>query len=202
MAKLKGILQLIKQFPNEETCRKHLTQLRWGNNISCPFCSDVKVYAFKDEKTYKCSKCKKKFNVKTNTIFENTKIPLNVWFIATYLLNSRKKGISSEQLANDLNITQKTAWFVLHRLREASTTQAYDEPLQNTIEIDETYVGGKNKNRHRNKKVRYSQGRSTKDKTPVVGLMERGGQLRTFVVSDTRRKTLENIIEANVHPDA
>ena len=202
MTRPKGILQLIKEFPNEETCRKHLTKMRWNGKVTCPHCENEKVYAFKDGKTYKCAKCKKKFNAKTKTIFENTKIPLSVWFIANYLLNSHKKGICSTQLAKDLNITQKAAWFVLHRLRDATMTKSYNEPLRNTVEMDETYVGGKNKNRHWNKKIRGSHGRSTKDKTPVVGIMERGGKLRAFVVSDTKRKTLESIVNANVHPDA
>ena len=202
MAKPKGIIELIRLFPNEEVCNNHLTKLRWGGKVTCPHCTHEKIYAYRDNKTYKCAKCLKKFNAKTNTIFENSKIPLQVWFIANYLLNTNKKGISSEQLSRDLNITQKSAWFVLQRLRNASMTESYNTPLNNTVEMDETYVGGKNSNRHWDKKVKNSQGRSIQDKTPVFGIMERGGQLRAFVVPDTKRKTLEHIVKVNVHPDA
>lgn len=200
MAKHFSILELTKRFSDEQTCIDHLTLLRWNGNVTCPHCENSdKIYTFKDKKTYKCSKCLKKFNVKTDTIFENTKVSLRTWMIAFYLMSSHKKGISSIQLGKDLNITQKSAWFILHRLRYASQTESFKKPLlENSVEIDETYVGGKNKNRHKDKKVKNSQGRSLVDKTAIVGVIERNGQLRAFVVDDVQAETLENIIINNV----
>ena len=121
---------------------------------------------------YKCKNSGKYFNVKTDTLFDNTKISIQKWFLAIWLVTSHKKGISSVQLSKDLGITQKSAWFMLQRIRNCFGIHNEGE-LNNEVEIDETYVGGKNKNRHADKKVKGAQGRSTKDKTPVVGIGDR-----------------------------
>jgi ISXO2-like transposase domain len=161
-----SILDLIKPFPTEQICIEHLEKLRWNDNVISPFDSTSKVYNCKGNK-YKCKNTGKYFNVKTNTIFDNTKLPLQKWFLAIWIVTSHKKGISSLQLGRDLNITQKSAWFMLQRIRNCFGIDN-DVQLDNEVEADETYVGGKNKNRHANKKVKASQGRSAKDKTPVV----------------------------------
>ena len=122
-------------------------------------------------------------------MFDNTKIPLRKWFVAIYLVTCHKKGVSSLQLSRDIDVTQKTAWFMLHRIRECFGIENNNE-LNNTVEMDETYIGGKNKNRHADKKVEHSQGRSGQDKTPVFGMVERKGKLNAFVVRDTSSQTL------------
>ncbi len=167
----KSIFDLLRAFPDEESCIKHLEMLRWGGNIISPFDPESKVYKLANNK-YKCRNSNKYFNVRTATIFEGTKIPLQQWFLAIYLLTSHKKGISSHQLAKDLDITQKSAWFLLQRIRYAMEHKMFLKQLEGHIQADESFVGGKNKNRHADKKVEQSQGRSFKDKTPVLGMLQ------------------------------
>lgn len=122
LPEFKSIFDLLKTFPTEQTCIDHLEKLRWEGNVVSPFDEDSKVYKCAGNK-YKCKNTGKYFNVRTNTIFDNTKIPLQKWFLALYVFSSPKKGISSHQLAKDISVTQKSAWFLLHRLR-----YAFDHP--------------------------------------------------------------------------
>lgn len=194
----KSILDLLKTFPDEQSCIDHLEDIFWKGTPVSPFDPTSKVYKCKNN-NYRCKNTNKYFNVKTNTIFENTKIPLQQWFMAIYLFSSHKKGISSHQLARDLDVTQKTAWFILERLREAMDHEAFKQEMEGVIEVDETFVGGKNKNRHADKKVKNSQGRSFKDKTPVIGLLNQDtGIVRCFVAPDTSRDSIHPVIMANV----
>lgn len=147
-----SIIDLLNIFPNEQTCIDHLEQLRWDGYVVSPFDSTSKVYKCKDNK-YRCKNTGKYFNVKTNTLFDNTKIELRKWFLAIYIVTSHKKGISSMQLAKDIDVTQKTAWFILQRIRNCFEISDNDQ-LDNDVEIDETFVGGKNKNRHTSKKLK------------------------------------------------
>ena len=188
----KSILDLIKAFPDEQSCVDQLESLYWNGNPVSPFDSTSKVYKCKDNK-YKCKNTGKYFNVRTGTLFDNTKIELQKWFLAIYLHTAHKKGISSLQLGRDINVTQKTAWFMLQRIR-ACFGGFPDEQLENEIEIDETFVGGKNKNRHANKKVPQSQGRSFKDKTPVLGILQRDGKLIATVIENTSKTVVQPIV--------
>jgi transposase-like protein len=168
----KSLLQVLDYFKSEETCIKYLAAQRWGETPCCPHCGNVGGYVTNRGFKCKAKECQKKFTVTTKSIFENTKVPLRLWFAAIYLNTAHKKGISSLQLSRDLNITQKTAWFLLHRIREMLFNNA-PEMLEGNIEVDETFVGGKNKNRHANKKIEGSQGRSAADKTPVIGIAQK-----------------------------
>lgn len=167
-----SIIELLQAFPDEQCCINHLEQLRWNGNVVSPFDSTSKVYACKGNK-YRCKETGKYFNVRTGTLFDNTKVKLQKWFLAIWLVTSHKKYISSVQLAKDIDVTQKTAWFMLKRIRNCFGSDN-DGELDNQIEVDETYVGGKNKNRHENKKVEFSQGHSHKEKSPVGGMIECG----------------------------
>jgi len=195
-----SILELIKAFPDEQTCIDHLEALRWVGYVVSPFDATSKVYKCAGNR-YRCKNTSKYFNVKTDTLFDNTKVKLQKWFLAIWLVTAHKKGISSLQLAKDIDVTQKTAWFMLQRIRRCFGSEN-DNTLDNDVEVDETYIGGKNKNRHAHKKVEGSQGRSAKDKTPVVGMIERGGKLNARKADNVQAKTLTKEIIARVKESA
>ena len=186
----KSFQHLQQVLVDEAACVAYLEELIWEGVPVSPFDKTSKVYKCKNGK-YKCKNTGKYFNVKTGTIFENTKISLRQWFMAIYLLACHKKGVSSLQLAQDIGVTQKTAWFMLHKIRKCLGIEN-NNIIDKEVELDETYVGGLNKNRHKDKKVKYSQGRSYKDKTPVFGMIQRGGKLSAWVVPNVKTKTLTN----------
>ncbi|MCL1668978.1 IS1595 family transposase [Elizabethkingia ursingii] len=198
MLNFKSILDLIRAFPDEQTCINYLEQLRWKDGVVSPFDSTSKVYKCKDNK-YRCKNTGKYFNVRTNTIFEGSKISLQNWFMAIYLYTSHKRGISSYQLGRDLDVTQKTAWFILQRLRYATEHEAFIKEFEGVVQCDETFVGGKNKNRHKDKKVPHSQGRSFKDKVPVFGAIEQStGFVKAIAVTDTKAKTIQPLLHEHI----
>ena len=192
----KSILELLKAFPDEQSCIDHLEAIRWNGNVVSPFDATSKVYDCKGNK-YKCKNTGKYFNVKTNTIFDNTKLPLQKWFLAIWLVTGHKKGISSLQLGRDLDITQKSAWFMLGRIRQCFGLDN-DTQLQNEVEADETFVGGKNKNKHANKKSNENR----YEKAPVMGMVERGGKLVAKKIEDTTTETLSKELILNVKEGA
>lgn len=192
-----SLTEMLKMFPNEKACIEQLTSIRWRNGEYCPYCGCETIYHFRNGTIYKCADCRQKFSIKVGTIFEDSKVPLHKWFIAIYMITSHKKGISSVQLAKDIGVTQKTAWFMMHRLREAAKTKSYNAPLKNEVEIDETYIGGKEKNKHANKRNSI-RGRSTVSKSAAVALIERGGSVRTYVVENVNNNNLRKLIAGNV----
>lgn len=195
-----SIPALLKAFPDEQTCITHLEELRWNGNVISPFDPTSKVYACRGNK-YRCKNTGKYFNVRTSTLFDNTKIELQKWFLSIYITTSHKKGISSIQLSKDIGVTQKTAWFMLQRIRNCFGIDN-DTLLDNEVEIDETFVGGKNKNRHNNKKIDNSQGGGSEDKTPVIGMVERGGKVVARKIDNTKSETLTKEIVYNIKQSA
>jgi transposase-like protein len=201
----KSLLQVLDYFKNEETCIAYLANSRWGETPCCPHCGNVGAYVTNRGFKCKAKECHKKFTVTTGTIFESTKISLRTWFAAMYLCTAHKKGISSLQLGRDLNITQKTAWFVLHRIREMLNSNDDTKPLDGMVEIDETYVGGKNKNKsNKKRKAQLASGEVWGNKTAVVALVQRDGKVRTAVVHSQKptRADVFPIIDANVSKHA
>ena len=197
MIKFKSLYEFLKSNPSEQDCINHLENLRWNGKPTSPHDPNSKVYKCVKNR-YKCKNTNKYFNAKTGTIFENSNIPLSKWFLALCIFSSHKKGLSSYQLVKFIKVTQKSAWFVLHRLRVGFKTPIFETMLKGKVEIDETFIGGKNKNRHWNKKVPNSQGRNWKDKIPVLGILERGGNLVAQVVPNTQHETLKPIIKNNI----
>ena len=181
------LIYFFKQFPDDLSCRKYLERRFWGNVPVCPYCHHTeKIYRYKNGKTFKCACCQRQFKVTTGTIYEDSNIPLQSWFITSYLLAVSKKGISSIELSKVLGVTQKTAWYLLHKIRYAMEYGKSKTQLSDNVEIDETYVGGKMKGGKR--------GRGSENKTPVFGIKQRKGDLYITPVEDTKRKTLEPII--------
>lgn len=196
-----SILDLINAFPTEQSCIDHLEKLRWDGDVVSPFDETSKVYKCKGNK-YKCKNTGKYFNVKTNTIFDNTKMPLQKWFLAIWIVTSHKKGISSLQLGRDLNITQKSAWFMLQRIRNCFGIEN-DEQLNGEVEVDETYIGGKAKNRRA--AIRRDKSFGTKDrlrKSTVLGMVQRDGELRAIHVGNSTEHSLLPPILENVSNEA
>ena len=190
------LLTLSDNFPDEESCIRYFEKMRWGDEIVSPYDASSKIYKCGNGK-YKCKNTGRYFDVRTGTAFANTKLPMRAWFYAMMLFLSHKRGISSCQLAKDLGITQKTAWKMLHKIRQYMEMEN-NHTLSDEVEIDEAFVGGKNINRHKDKKVEKCQGRSYKDKVPVFGAIERGGNLFAKVVPNTQAKTLVPIVKKNV----
>src|SRR5882724_770127 len=199
----KNLKDLLKKFADEQVCRTHLEETRWPEGPVCPFCGYNKIYRIEAGKRLKCAnkECFKKFSVTVGTVFENSNIPLTTWFPAVYLISNHKKGISSSQLSRDLGITQKTAWFVLHRIRESLRTKK--SLLLGEIQIDEVYVGGKEGNKHESKKGKFNtRGRSEETKTAVIGLLQKEGDVVTQVMPWVSKKNVENIIFSTVEKDS
>jgi transposase-like protein len=193
------LFQMMAAFPDEQSAIDHFTAIRWAHGAFCPLCGSTRVYHFSDKRTHKCGDCRKRFSIKVGTIFEDSKIELRKWLMAVWLITSHKKGIASTTLAKDLGVTQKTAWFMLHRLRHAARTQSFNRPLDGEVEIDETYVGGKASNRH---KGDPKNGPGTAGKVAVIGALERGGNAVAMVIDRTDTNTLDGFAHAVVAPTA
>lgn len=200
MKAFKSIIDFQAHFNNDEKCRQELEQERWGDTPYCPFCASINVCRFSTGKLFKCreKECRQKFTVTVGTIYESSKIPLTKWFLAQYLLTIHSKGISSLQLANFLGITQKSAWYLTHRIRESFKVLA-PEQLENIVEFDETYIGGSLSNKHKSK--RTAKGGTT-HKEMVFGALQRGGKLITKVIPQTEIYQIGETIEQILAPDS
>jgi transposase-like protein len=199
LTQFKTLTDLMIAFRDPQTAIDHFKAIRWPNGPVCPYCASTKAYTLSRKNMHRCAGCRRNFSVTVGTIFEDTKLPLNVWFGAIWLITNHPKGIASTTLAKDLGITQKSAWFVLHRLRHAARTRSFNRPMTGQVEIDETYVGGKAINRH---KSRSGTKGGSSDKTPVIGAVERDGEVVAKVLPVANKRTMVEFVKDTVDPEA
>jgi len=197
--------QAIQYFSTPENCLKYLVIRRpeWRDGVTCPTCGSSKVGFLKNQLRWQCSNRhpKRQFSVKVGTIFEDSPLGLEKWLPAMWLILNCKNGVSSCEIARALGVTQKTAWFMLHRIRLAQQGKQGGK-LSGEVEVDETFIGGKARNMHKDKKARVITGTGGKDKTVVMGMMERGGKVRAMVVDNRRRPELQKQIREHVEAGA
>lgn len=199
-----SIHQMLKSLHTEDECREYLEELRWGGKPVCPHCGSISEHHYKLKQKgefkglYKCKDCRSRFTVRIGTMFEDSNLPLSIWFYAISHFLSHKRGINSCELARDAHITQKTAWFVLHRIRHNIKDKDDDTTFDNDTQVDETYVGGKTSEKHQRRKNhkegKKNKGRSLAQKTPVMGLLS-DGKVYIQVIKDASSKVLLDVID-------
>jgi transposase-like protein len=204
----KTLLDAVKFFAKADNCREYLVSRRWPNGITCPVCGSKSVYFDSSRNGWECKTRhpKRKFTLKTGTIFEDSPIGLDKWLPVVWMIANAKNGVSSYEIARAIDVTQKTAWFMLQRIRLAMQDPNTGGKLGGEVEVDETFIGGKSRNMHRAKRERLgiSQSNSMAGKIAVMGLLERHGEgksrVRTEVITNRKRNQLEQSIAANVVP--
>jgi transposase-like protein len=192
-----SLLEAIRYFSDLDVATDYVANLRWPDGPVCPRCGGREHSFISTRRLWKCKVCKRQFSVKVGTIFEDSPLGLDKWLPAVWLAANSKNGISSHELARALGITQKSAWFMLHRIRLAMQSGSF-EKMSGTVEVDETFIGGKARNMHAKDRARKITGGGRKDKIVVLGLIERGGQIRAQVVPDTKKSTLQPIVKDSV----
>jgi len=197
----KTLPELFAAFPTEQDAIDHFTAIRWAGGKFCPICGNAdpaRIGTLAGTNVHKCYACRKRFSIRVGTIFQDTKLPLRTWFAAIWMLGNHPKGIASTTLATDLGVTQKTAWFLAHRIRSAQKAKSFSAPLAGFVEVDETFVGGKAVNRHKGNKP----GPGTADKTAVIGAISRSGGFVAQVIAKTDTATMDAFVHRYVSPSA
>jgi transposase-like protein len=199
----KTLQEAIKYFSDLDTCTTFMAQIRWPEGVTCPYCEGKAVSYLSSRRIWKCMNrvCHKQFSVKVGTIMEDSPITLDKWLAAVWLITNAKNGISSYEVMRALGITQKSAWFLMHRIRLAMQTGTF-EKLSGQVEVDETYIGGLARNMHRSEHSRKVTGTGGKGKVAVMGLLERDGKVRAKVIADATQLTLHAEVRSNVEAGA
>ncbi|MCA1706020.1 MAG: IS1595 family transposase [Actinobacteria bacterium] len=193
------LIEAIRYFADLDIATEFVARLRWPHGPICPRCEGTEHSYLTTRRVWKCKGCKKQFSVKVGTVFEDSPLGLDKWLPAVWLIANSKNGISSHELGRALGVTQKSAWFMLHRIRLAMQTGTF-EKLSGTVEVDETFIGGKARNMHARVRKQRITGTGGKDKSAVLGMIERGGTVRAEVVPNVRRGTLQQRVRETVEP--
>ena len=203
MANPKTLQQAIQHYSDEQVCIDAVARMRWPNGVPvCPACGHKDHYYLKTQKRWKCKECYKQFTVKLGTVFEDSPISLTKWLPALWMLCNCKNGISSYEISRDLGVSQKAGWFMLQRLRLALQDGFFGSKLSGEVEVDETFIGGKARNMHVSERKRRITGTGTKDKTAVMGILERGGKVRATVVPNRKKHALQTEVYRHVEAGA
>jgi transposase-like protein len=199
MSEPKSLQEAIVYFSNPDNCTQYLAVRRWPNGVICPGCASDRVSYNAARRTWKCSThhSRREFSIKIGSIFEDSAIGLDKWLTAMWMLTNCKNGISSCEIARDLKITQKTAWFMAHRIRLALQEESFGK-MTGAVEVDETFIGGLSRNMHLDKRAIRITGTGGKDKTPVMGILQRGGKVRTSVIPNRRKNALQEKVRQHV----
>src|SRR5271166_686087 len=203
----KSLQEAILYFSNPDNCIDYLALRRWPDGkVICPGCGSDRVSFNANRRTWKCSTHhpKREFSIKVGTVMEDSAIPLDKWLTAMWMILNCKNGVSSCEIAKDVRVSQKSAWFMLHRIRLSMQDETLGSKLSGEVEADETFIGGKARNMHKNVKARRitGQGQTAKDKVIVMGVLERGGKVRAQIVPDQSKGTLQPIVRKHVQAGA
>ncbi len=197
------LLEAARYFADLDVATDFVAQLRWPDGPKCPACSSREHSYLKTRRVWKCKTCKKQYSVKVDTIFEDSPIGLDKWLVGIWMVANCKNGVSSHELARNIGVTQKTGWFMLHRIRLAMQTGSFQK-VAGQVEVDETYIGGKSRNMHAAKRKAKIDGRGhagiNSDKVAVMGILERGGRVTTKVVDDIKGASLQPLVRNRVQP--
>jgi transposase-like protein len=195
----KTLQDAIKFFSDPDTCVTFMAQMRWADGVTCPHCEGKAVSYLSTRRMWKCMNkaCHKQFSVKVGTIMEDSAIKLDKWLMAIWLIANAKNGISSYEVSRAIGVQQRSAWFMLHRIRLAMQTGTFQK-MSGTVEVDETFIGGLSRNMHKHKREAKITGTGASGKAVVMGLLERHGEVRTKVILDRSRETLQGAIRNNV----
>lgn len=191
------LMEAIKYFSDPDVCEQFVADMRWPDGVECPHCQSREIGRIASRRMYQCKACRKQFSVKRGTIFEDSPVSLDKWLAAMWMVANCKNGISSYEVGRGIGVTQKTAWFMMHRIRLAMQDEDGGK-LDGEIEVDETFIGGKARFMHANRRQRKIKGTGVAGKTIVMGLLERHGKVKTRVVQNTRRKTLDPTVREHV----
>ena len=197
------MIETVSYFSDPDVCVEFVSQMKWMGKPECPYCQSTKHSYLKTRRIWKCAECRRQFSVKAGTIFEDSPIPLNKWLIAIWMVVNCKNGVSSYEIHRTIGVTQKTAWFMLHRIRLALKNNSLFKFGGDTgpVEIDETHIGGKQLNMHKARRARYNAAGGHHGKTVVMGMLDRDlRQVRAMVVPNTKRETLQNEIFKEIAP--
>jgi transposase-like protein len=192
--------QAIKYFADPDKCLSFVVALRWPHGPVCPRCQSVEYRFIKTRSLWECKGCKKQYSVKVGTIFEDSPIKLDKWLCAIWMIVNAKNGVSSYEIARAIGVTQKSAWFMMHRIRLALQKGSIDRKLMGDVEVDETYIGGSARNMHKDKQLKMKRAEGYLRKAVVIGMLERKGEVRTEVINKATTDWLRSMVKKHVVP--